>query len=182
MADLATLPRVKEWLSITTTANDALLSRLVSAASDYIETYLSRNITRTSYQSYRDGHGGRRLMFRNYPVVSLTVVKVGGVLVPPSVGGSPGFVHTDTSVTLVGGYVFDLGASNVYLEYVAGYDPIPNEIEQACIDLVALRYRERDRIGLTSKSLAGESVTFNTREFSDAVGSTLVQYKRVALP
>jgi hypothetical protein len=78
--------------------------------------------------------------------------------------------------------VFEAGASNVYLEYVAGYDPIPSEIEQACIDLVSLRYRERDRIGLTSKSLAGESITFNTREFSDAVGSTLVQYKRVALP
>lgn len=182
MADLTTLPKVKEWLSITTATNDALLSRLISAASDYIEAYLSRNIARTSYQSYRDGHGGRRLMFRNYPVVSLTMLKVGALLVPPSVGGAPGFVHTETSVTLVGGYVFDLGASNVYLEYVAGYDPIPNEIEQSCIDLVSLRYRERDRIGITSKSLAGESVTFNTREFSDAVGSTLAQYKRVALP
>lgn len=182
MADLTTLPRVKEWLAITAPTNDALLSRLIFAASDYIETYLSRNIARASYQSYRDGHGGRRLMFRNYPVVSLTAVKVGGVSIPPSVNGSPGFVHTETSVTLVGGYVFEAGASNVYLEYVAGYDPIPNEIEQACIDLVSLRYRERDRIGLTSKSLAGESITFNTREFSDAVGSTLVQYKRVALP
>lgn len=182
MADLTTLPRVKEWLAITAPTNDALLSRLISAASDYIETYLSRNIARTSYQSYRDGHGGRRLMLRNYPVVFLTTLKVGGVSVPPSVGGSPGFVHTETSVTLVGGYVFEVGASNVYLEYVAGYDPIPSEIEQACIDLVSLRYRERDRIGLTSKSLAGESITFNTREFSDAVGSTLVQYKRVALP
>jgi hypothetical protein len=182
MADLTTLPRVKEWLAITASTNDALLSRLISAASDYIETYLSRDIARTSYQSYRDGHGGRRLMFRNYPVVSLTAIKVGGVSIPPSVNGSPGFVHTETSVTLVGGYVFEAGASNVYLEYVAGYDPIPSEIEQACIDLVSLRYRERDRIGLTSKSLAGESITFNTREFSDAVGSTLVQYKRVALP
>lgn len=182
MADLTTLPRVKEWLAITASTNDALLSRLISAASDYIETYLSRDIALTSYQSYRDGHGGRRLMFRNYPVVSLTALKVGGVSIPPSVDGSPGFVHTETSVTLVGGYRFDIGASNVYLEYTAGYDPIPNEIEQACIDLVSMRYRERDRIGLTSKSLAGESVTFNTREFSDAVGSTLVQYKRVALP
>ena len=182
MADLTTLPRAKEWLAITASTNDALLSRLISAASDYIETYLSRDIARTSYQSYRDGHGGRRLMFRNYPVVSLAVLKIGGVSIPPSVNGSPGFVHTETSVTLVGGYAFESGASNVYLEYVAGYDPVPSEIEQACIDLVSLRYRERDRIGLTSKSLAGESITFNTREFSDAVGSTLVQYKRVALP
>ena len=181
MADLTTLPRVKEWLSITNTTNDALLSRLISSASDYIETYLSRRIATAQYQSYHDGHGGRRLVLRDYPVRSVTTLKVSGVAVPPSVGGAPGFVHSDTSVTLVGGYVFEKGANSVYLEYVAGYDTIPNEIEQACIDLVSLRYRERDRIGITSKSLAGESVTFSTREFSEAVGSTLVQYKRVVM-
>jgi hypothetical protein len=182
MADLTTLPRVKEWLSVTTATNDALLARLISAASDYIETYLSRNISLTAYQSYRDGTGGRRLMFRNYPVVSLVKLSIDGQDIPPSVKGAPGYVFTETSVSLVGGYVFTQGASNVYLEYSAGYNPIPNEIEQACIDLVALRYRERDHVGITSKSLAGESVAYSTREFSDAVGSTLVQYKRVALP
>lgn len=182
MADLTTLPRVKEWLAITATTNDAMLSRLISAASDYIETYLSRNIPLTSYQSYRDGTGGRRLMFRNYPVVALTKLSIDGQDIPRSVGGTPGYVFTETSVALVGGYVFTRGASNVYLEYSAGHSPIPNEIEQACIDLVALRYREREHVGITSKSLAGESVTYSTREFSDAVGSTLAQYKRVALP
>lgn len=181
MADLTTLANVKTWLKVTTTTDDALLQRLVSAASDYIQAWLNRDLPQQTYTSYRDGHDGTRMMFRNYPVTAVLGVKVDNLTIPASVNGTNGYVFTDTSIALIG-YRFTRGMQNVYLNYTAGYTAIPNEIEQACIELVALRYKDRDRIGLVSKELAGESVTFSQKEFSDSVESTLKQYRRVMLP
>jgi hypothetical protein len=70
----------------------------------------------------------------------------------------------------------------VRLAYTAGYAAIPAEIEQACIALVALRYKERDRIGHVSKSLAGETVAFSQKDMSDDIKTALLAYKSVVLP
>ena len=48
--------------------------------------------------------------------------------------------------------------------YTAGYAATPPEIAQACIELVCLRYKERDRIGQVSKNLAGEVVAFSQKD------------------
>jgi hypothetical protein len=183
MTDLTTLAKAKEWLGVTTSTDDALLSRLVSAASDYIQTWLNRELGTQSYSSYRDGTGGTRMMFRNYPVTSISLVKVDGQPIPASEPGSGnnGYVFTDTSVTLIG-YQFTRGFSNVFLQYVAGFAAIPSEIEQACIELVSLRYKERDRIGIVSKGLAGETVTFTQKDFTESIEGPLRQYRRVMLP
>lgn len=181
MADLTSLANVKTWLGVTTSTDDTLLSRLISAGSDYIQAWLNRDLTLQTYASYRDGGDGTRMMFRNYPVVSVTQVKIDNLLIPASVAGSNGYVYTETSLSLIG-YRFTRGYSNVFLNYQAGYSSIPNEIEQACIELVSLRYKDRDRIGISSKTLAGETITFTAKDFSDAVETTLKQYRRVMLP
>lgn len=181
MSDLTSLANVKQWLAITTSTDDALLTRLIGSASDYIEAWLNRNLSLQAYTSYRDGIDSTRMMFRNYPVVSVSTVSVDGVVIQPSVNGRPGYVFNDTSVSLIG-YRFTKGYSNVYFAYSAGFAVIPSEIEQACIELVGLRYKDRDRIGINSKTLAGETITFTSKDFSDAVETTLKQYRRVALP
>ena len=58
MADLTTLANVKGWLGVTATTDDALLSRLISAASDYVQTWLNRTIATQTYSETRDGSGG----------------------------------------------------------------------------------------------------------------------------
>lgn len=183
MADLTTLTNVKAWLNVTSTTDDALLTRLIAAGSDYIQAWLNRDITAQAYSSYRDGPGGTRMMFRNYPVTAITMVKVDGQVIPASAPGSGnnGYVFTETSVTLIG-YTFTRGASNVFFQYTAGYAVIPNEIEQACIELVSLRYKERDRIGLVSKGLAGETITYTQKDFTESIEGALRQYRRVMLP
>ena len=62
------------------------------------------------------------------------------------------------------GYVFTRRAQNVVVTYTAGYDTVPPDIAQACIELVCQRYRERTRIGEVSKALGGgETVTSRRR-------------------
>jgi hypothetical protein len=65
--------------------------------------------------------------------------------------------------------------------YTAGYPATPPEIAQACIELVALRYRERTRIGEVSRSVGGgETVSYAQRDMSPSIATLLQQYRVVA--
>ena len=180
MADLTTLANAKQWLGITSSADDALLTRLISAASDYIQTWLNRTIASQAYSEVRDGPGGSRLMFSNYPVTAVASVKVDGITVPQSTTVLvPGWVSSGTSLAMRGGWAFSSGLQNVEISYTAGFAIVPNEIEQAAIELVGLRYKDKDRIGVTSKTLAGETISYSQKDFSDSVETTLKNYKKV---
>ena len=72
---------------------------------------------------------------------------------------SPGYRFDERFLYLTG-YCFWPGVANVNVAYVAGYATVPPELEQAVIELIAAKYRERERIGHQSKSLAGEATTF----------------------
>lgn len=180
MADLTTLAKAKEWLNVTSATDDALLTRLVSAASDYIQTWLNRTIASGGYTETRDGNGGATMLFANYPVTSVAAVLVDGLAVPASTGpGVPGYVFNATKIVMRGAYRFTDDVQNVTMTYTAGFSAVPNEIEQACLELVGLRYKERDRIGIISKGLAGETINYTQKDFSDAITTTLTNYKKV---
>lgn len=181
MADLTSLANVKQWLNLTVGTDDALLTRLIGAASDYIQTWLNRTLASAAYTENRDGPGGTRLMFANYPVTIVTSVSIDGTVIPPSTGPLvPGWVANSTSVQLRGSYRFSDGIQNCVVAYTAGYATTPAEVEQACIELVARRYKkDRVAIGVSSKQLAGETITFSEKDFSDAIRETLIQYKKV---
>ena len=70
--------------------------------------------------------------------------------------------------------------NNIYVSYSAGFASPPVDIEQACIELTAWRYRERDRIGQENKSINGESVSFITNKSNlPHITDILDDYKRV---
>ena len=179
VGDLTTLDNVKGWLSppLTTTNDDTLLTRLITAASQFIQTWLDRTIAETSYTETRNGLGGTRLFLRNRPVTGVTSLAIDGVNIPasspPPLGA--GYLYDDISIYLVG-HVFRRGQQNVTISYTAGYAATPPEVEQACIELVALRYKERDRIGQVSKNLAGEVVAFSQKDMPPSVQTLLDQY------
>ena len=51
--DHTTLANAKQWLGISSDTDDALLSRLISAASPFIETYLNRSLGSQVYVEVR---------------------------------------------------------------------------------------------------------------------------------
>lgn len=183
MADLTTLAKAREWLGVpaSVTTDDVLISRLVSASSDYVQTWLNRLIPLQSYTETRDGTGGRKMLFANYPVTTVASVQIDGLAVPLSTSVSQdGYVFSGTVLSLRGGtYKFSRDTQNVVFTYMAGYPVTPNEIEQSCLELVGMRYKEKDRIGMVSKGLAGETTTFTQKDMTDAIQSTLTNYKKV---
>ena len=181
--DLTTLANVKGWFAppLTTTTDDALLTRLITAASQFILTWLERTLVQQSYAETRDGTGGTSLAFGNSPVSAVSAVAVDGVVIPSSPDVvSPGYAFSATRLYLRG-YAFTRGVRNVALSYTAGYAATPPEIEQACIELVCRRYKERNRIGEVSRAIGGgETVTYSHQDMSDDVRLLLSRYRAVS--
>src|SRR5690348_1221403 len=164
--DLTTLANVKAWFSppLATTTDDTLLTRLISAASQYIQSWLGRQIASQNYTETRDGAGGRKLVLGNAPVTAVATLSIDGIAIPLASGPSAaGYLFSATTIYLQS-YLFTPGYQNVAVAYTAGYAVTPPELEQACIELVALRYKERDRIGQISKNLSGETISFTQKD------------------
>ena len=184
--DLTTLGEVKAWLQTGQAAfpdtDDALLTRLITAASQFIQKWLNRSIASADWYEVRDGTGGQRLTFGNFPVTAVLSLSIDGLAIPPAPndgGFGAGYVFSPTELALRG-YIFTRRPQNVAITYTAGYPIIPPDIAQACIDLVCLRYRERTRIGEVSRATGGtETVTYSQRDMSEHVKLLLSQYRLV---
>lgn len=174
--DLTTLANVKEWLGIpsSNTQSDALLSRMITAASAFIVSWLEREVLSATYTETRDGNNSQRMKMRNFPITLVTLVKVDNVVIPETERA-----FNDASIVLRGCRWFSKGILNVEVTYVAGYAVVPPDIEQACIEMIGLRYKDRERIGITSKGLAGETITFSQADMSKSVKTILTEHRRV---
>lgn len=181
MADMTHVETVKEWLSIEDNTDDAMLGRLISAVSAWVEKYVGRTILEDDYDEYYTCQGERSIELHNYPVTAVDLVEVDGEEVDESTEyGTPGWVLDGSTLRYNGGTFSFRGNSyskNVHVEYSAGYTTTPYDLEQAVIHLVSLRYRERDRIGMRSKILAGETIQFSTWDLPPDVRQVLDSYK-----
>jgi hypothetical protein len=208
--DLTTLADVRAWLQTGTqpypSTDDALLSRLITAASAFVASWLNRPIVAADWQETRDGVGSWgddvSIVFAVQPVTAVIQVVVDQVTVPPVpaytpappgqvavIAGSPygpaGYIFTPTALTIRGCWVPRKRAC-ITLQYTAGFSPVPFDVAQATIELVCRKYRERTRIGERSKSLGGgettayETVSFTRHDFTSDIQVLLQQYRQVA--
>lgn len=184
--DLTTVQNLKAWMNLPATVSndDPTLTRLVSAASQFVLTYLRRQIAVASYTDVRNGNDQYEMVLHNWPVTSVSSVTIYGTVIPPApamVANQPptiGYLYDDQTVYLYG-RCFDRGVQNVQIAYSAGYASTPLEIEQAVIELIALKYSDRNHFGQASKSINGEVVSFITADMPRGVATILQSYKKV---
>lgn len=92
------------------------------------------------------------------------------------VAASPAAMQYIVSAT--GLYTFN--AAQAAATVLITYSYVPQDVEQACWELVGLRYREKDRIGVQTKSLGGqETVSYFKGNMPPDVQATLQNYMRV---
>jgi hypothetical protein len=179
MSDLTTLANVKQYLGITNTGDDALLTSLVSRVSQNVQTWLGRSILSASYTEIYDGSGGYVLVPKNYPITAIASLSIDTIVVPLAPDSTqPGYMWNADKIVLVNGYRFTRNLQNVVVSYTAGYAATPMDLEEAVIELIGFIYKGRDRIGLASKGLAGEQTNFITKDMPETVRTVLNQYKR----
>ncbi|HJU15718.1 MAG TPA: head-tail connector protein [Stellaceae bacterium] len=197
--DLCTLADVKAWLNTGgpsapfPSLEDALLARLITAASQAIQSWLGRPILAADWTETRDGLAGAygaqesRFPFGVTPCSAVALVVVDGVAVPPVPNTAParsyaaqaGYVFSPTQL-VVRGYCVPRKAQCVLMQYTAGYASVPPDIAQAAIEVVALRYRARTRIGEVSKRIGSEVVSYDRSDIPAAVKAMLQPYRLVA--
>lgn len=196
MSAYTTLANLKAYLNIAGTGDDALLTRLITSASGFIDTVTARpnGLAVATYNDYRDGNGKTQMTMKNTPVQSVTSLVVDGnqiqPLPAPGVGvATPAFpcFSFDENCLYLTGAVFCQARQNVAMSYTAGFFTVGDGsnaaavIEQACIDLVALKYKQRDRIGKTSEALTGiGTVAYLVRDLPADLKEALVPFTRVA--
>lgn len=179
MADLTTLDAVKTYLGVVNNADDTVLQSLITNYSAWFEGEINYAITATAYDIRREGRGRTAMMLPASPIISVQALTIDTTVVPAqSVVGGYGYRFTNDSIVL-DGISFGFGRANVRIQFTAGYAVIPVDVAQAINELVGLRYRMRDKLEFSSKSLAGETITFITKSMPDSVKETVMNYKRV---
>ncbi|MCE2916391.1 MAG: hypothetical protein LW768_12705 [Rubrivivax sp.] len=166
---LATLTQLKEFIGNSAdNTDDALLTRLLDASADMIERSCNRTFAATIYTETRDGNGHDFMVFSNRPVTAVGSISVDGRTIPQSTGTTTGgwVLASSWKVALRGQYLFTEGVQNVTMTYTAGYasNSIPPDLTQACCLVAALAYKERDRMGISAKTIGGENISFTNDE------------------
>lgn len=181
MADLTTLANVKGYLGLgENTAQDAVLARLIAAESDWFRRQIGRYIESGEHTETVIHDGTDCIIPRQTPVTAVAELVADGVTVPESSSREvAGWYLVDGMIWLRGWYVPD--RSVVDLTYTAGYSPIPADIEQAVIEMVALRFQERHHVGTANLNQAGISVTFLPAIVPQSVRDVIEGYRRVSV-
>lgn len=146
------------------------------------------------------------MQLRNWPITAVASVNVGGNVVPPSTsvavsgwvidgdkkfvsirGGSSPNVATFQNYRYQGGLGgqigpgFAQGIQNVEVEYTAGFNGVPADLEMAARKVVALNYVRRGWIGQKSQAMAqgGGTVTFGQWEMDSDAERAIQYYRRM---
>jgi hypothetical protein len=179
---LITLAAVQQYLSIKPGGDaDPLLSNMIDRVSAAVLNYLNRgDIMASPRTETRNGTSSARMVCANLPVQSVQSVRINGAEVLPSTGYSvPGWSFDAEGVILRGGLTFTRGTANVELSYVAGYDEVPADIALAVLEAVGLAFKRREHVDVSSKSLAGETITYITADMPPSARKVLDNYRKV---
>ena len=193
MSDLTTKAKVKAQLGISDTTYDDYLDELITNISALVETYCNRNFTQASYTEYFDTNkGDKKLFLRNLPVSSLSSVsyKTGNFGNPVYVAfNSNDYLLKDSQTLVFAGSLPD-SEQFVKVVYTGGYlidfdtegsatHTLPNDLELAVTELVALNFQQRQSEGVLSETTEGQSVTFSNTKFTDKLKNKLSAYRNI---
>lgn len=180
---LISLAEAKSHLNIPVadTSQDTRVEDFIDAASQHIETATQRIIYQKTHTHYFDGKNQSRILLREYPASKPTSVNVDYCWTfGPDTEIASTMFDQDNDIFVIHKNVFPLGNRNVKITYVAGYSPIPDDLKQACKMLVELFYSSRNdkRLGVESKSKAGETLSFEMKELPVALSNLIIPYSR----
>lgn len=165
---LVTLDDFKVQIGAEDDLDDIRLTDILTRASAYIEKYCRRTFASATYTTeLYDGSGTDTLILKHFPIVSgttPTVLENGSAM---SVGTNMATADYDVLVyydegELIRPYGVPFYAFRRYysVTYQAGYATIPEEIQQACIDLGMIMAKEKDRAGMASKTAGQQSSSY----------------------
>lgn len=204
--DLTTVAAVKLLLGITSSTDDQIIQDCITDASCYWLWRCSRDSLNTiaDFNEWYDGNGSPRMFVRNTPITTVTLLAIDGRSIPSSADHiAAGYVidQSAKSLALIGQVAgvysrgtygnpvyrggcggFSRGIQNINVQYAAGYDGAPPDIEMACRRQVATNYKRTEYRDMRSKVL-GPAQTLNYRdwELAPEIERVIQNYSRNAI-
>ena len=179
---LSTVESVKRWLSTTVDTDDAVIGDLIKTCSELIGRFCGRDNlgdVLTYNETYWGPRGGPqtsqpRLTLNHYPIVSITSCVIGSNTVPvitnPGATTNQSGIYVETVPEprqLIFLYMnwpmsWPWAGLPLQISYTAGYasNATPPGLRQACNQWVGEIMKSRGWIGYKSKTLQGETVSF----------------------
>ena len=161
------LALTKSYLDVSSASQDAILSLFINAEFSAIERYCERNFLVADYIERFVGAGELAYFPKNDNIRSIASFVAN---------------NSDIKIDYFDNYSISfsnpLPRVNCTLTYSAGLDLIPDDIIGVIVESVAIRYRERERIGMSSKGMAGETTSFRASRWSPENLKTINCYKR----
>lgn len=176
---IASLFAVKSYLDIQSPDEDGRIVAILAAVESQVVKHLGYNPERSSHFERMNGNGQQFIVPTvGFPLASVDSLVIDGVTIPAE-GAAPGYYVDEGVLRLSGSYRFTKGFGNVKLSYQAGFSPVPDAIKQAVIEMTALRLKEIERIGVSSKWLAGESVSYALTQMPESAKGYLEPFRKV---
>lgn len=142
---LIALAETKEWIGVTTTDDDALLTALITRVVAFLEVQTGRHFDASaSHTEYLDGNGSDEL-YINEPADTITSVHYrsypGDSWTEITAGDADGFEQQGRKLLRKGMHRWARGYEYRVI-YDFGYATGPEDVRQLALDLVKLKYGE----------------------------------------
>ena len=161
---LASVAALEAYLNLDAgNADEALLTRLLVEVGAFIEGKVARAFAAADYSETYDGNGSSYMGLRQGPILSIASLHIDGLPMGAASRTVVGYAFKDSAVLLTGGLKFDRGIQNVEVDYRAGYETIPPDVELAAIEGAALVYKRRGHLDMSSQAMAGWSCSSSAR-------------------
>lgn len=195
---LTSLARLKDRLTITDTAKDAALERIINGATGYIERYCNRRFKRATYTNEVhsvNARGQDCVALEQIPVISISAAEYRAGT--PSTPNWTSFIADQYEirgngksglVQIYGGVPY--GTNSTRFTYIAGYlidftaitdttkHTLPDELSDICERIATKLWKRREAEGKSQESFESSSVTWETLLTADDK-EILDQYKRL---
>jgi len=179
---------------------ESVLTTLIASASVAIQNYCNRNfvLPAEDYEEAYDGDGDCELLLRKFPISSITAVTIieedgTEVAINPTefrIKAETGLIRFKPDSTATYTY-FPHGFQNVRVEYKAGFEDVPEDVQQACVLLVCrLRQREKRDEEVVSESLGDYQASYSKQAVAgdagpaglpDSVRTLLARYRDIQI-
>ena len=180
---LATLDEIKDFYQFGSTkqVDDDLLEDLSNRVTILFQTYCEiESFISADYTEYVDGPYDKYLFLNNTPVNSVTSIAEDSdwVWASDSTVASTDYRIIDSKYLVAKETVWARGDQNYKVIYNAGYDAIPLDLKQVCIEEVVRRYKHRKDFDVVAKSLEDGTVTYSEKGLLTGTKQVLNKYKQ----
>ncbi len=181
---LVSLAEAKTFLKISASSEDSVIEDFINRASIWANDYTGRRLKSRSNSDTYDGDGSDLLLLRDYPLVSITDLRIDD----GSYSGAPPQTTSDDYtlnlpsglIKLKNGVLFVKGFQNVDITYTAGYTTAPETVKEAVLLYVGHLYRRQyadQKFGVQSETVGDRTTTYGSDDIIPKAKSLLNPYR-----